>query len=59
MTVSVVIPDLNLPANDIEGSAVTYIHLRMKQKERCLDEIGRSIDGKVQIKELIWLFHKS
>jgi hypothetical protein len=48
MTGSVVVPDLNLPANENDGSAVTYSRLRKKKKERCLDEIGRSIDGKSQ-----------
>jgi hypothetical protein len=48
MTVSVVVPDLNLPANENDGSAVTYSRMRKKKKERCLDEIGRSIDGKSQ-----------
>jgi hypothetical protein len=45
MTGSVVVPDLNLPANENDGSPVTYSRLRKKKKERCLDEIGQSIDG--------------
>jgi hypothetical protein len=34
-----------MPAEEIDDSTIKYTRLRKKKKERCLDEITRSIDG--------------